>query len=153
VATTVHVKVVGGRRLRAGLKRHIAALDAGLKRGVDKGAREYGRAIRENLRLKTHPVGTATPSAPGEPPALMTGHMMRSVKHRGARRLRAHVFMASTGPTAVQSRIQEKGGWTGASHRTYLPPRPYVGPAVRIATPKVREIIRREVSAALQAVH
>lgn len=149
---TIHVTVDGGAAFHAHAERLKAALDAGLKSGVDKGARAYGAAIRENLRLKSHSPGTVTPSAPGEPPALITGNLVRSVRHRRARQIRAHVYEAATGPTAVYARVQEKGGWTGAGHRTYLPPRPYVRPAVHRETPRVRAIIRREVHDALRGV-
>jgi hypothetical protein len=149
---TINVTVDGGRAFRANLASHRAAMDEGLRRGVDKGAREYGRVIRLNLRRLSHPPGTPTPSLPGQPPALVTGHLVRSVQHREARRIARLVWMAATGPTAVYSRIHEKGGWTGRNHATYLPPRPYVGPAVREATPRVREIIRREVAEAMRRI-
>lgn len=149
---TVEITVEGGGDFRAHLRRIRSALDEGVKRGVDKGAREYGRQIREQLRLRSHPPGTTTPSAPGEPPALVTGHLARSVRHRRVRRLRAHVYEAATGPTVVYARIHELGGETGRNHATTLPKRPYVRPAFVIGTPRVRAIIRREVGDALRRV-
>lgn len=147
----VRMELDGVESFHARMGRLYAALDAGARRAVNKGAQEYQKAIVRQLRLRTHPLGTPTPSAPGEPPALITGHMMRSVRLKAARTVSAHVYEAGAGPTAVQSGIQEKGGRTGAGHRTYLPPRPYVGPARREATPRVRQIVRRELVAAVRA--
>lgn len=152
-AEMIEIELEGSAAFRVHLKRYIEAIDLGTRRGVGNAASEYGKAIRENLRLKTHPPRTPTPSAPGEPPALVTGHLMRSVTQRRVRRLRAHVFIASTGPTAVYSRIHEHGGETGRNHATTLPARPYVHPAFVATTPKVRRIVRREISKALKAVH
>lgn len=149
--TTVRMEFDGAAAFHARTRRLYAALDAGAKRAANKGAQEYQRAIARQLRKRTHPLGTPTNSPPGQPPALVTGHMMRSTRLKPARAIRAHVYEAAAGPTAVQSRIHELGGWTGAGHRTYLPPRPYVGPARREATPRVRQIVRRELAAAVRA--
>ena len=46
---------------------------------------------------------------------------------------------AKGGPTAVQSRIQELGGWTGRNYASHLPKRPYVRPMMRASR---REIHR-----------
>jgi hypothetical protein len=148
--TTIYVTVEGGAAFRAHMRRIRSAIDKGLRRGVDKGARAAGARIRENLRLRTHPVGTPTPSPPGEPPAHMRGHLMRSVKHRPVRTVRRHVFEAATGPTAVYARIQDKGGETGAGYRTTLPARPYMARSLHEARPRIRETIRREIVAALR---
>lgn len=88
------------------------------------------RAIQQQLGTSSHAPGTRTPSAPGSPPALVTGQLRRSVRR---------TFSASTGeatwethiaPTTVYARIQELGGRAGRDHRSTLPPRPYVAPAL-----------------------
>jgi phage gpG-like protein len=84
------------------------------------------RAVQEELGKTSHDPGTATPSQPGEPPSLITGQLRRSVimKTKG----RGHI---QVGATAVYARIQELGGDAGRGHRSHLPPRPYLAPAVK----------------------
>jgi phage gpG-like protein len=36
------------------------------------------------------------------------------------------VFIGPSGPSIPYSRIQQKGGWTGRGHSTYIPARPYL---------------------------
>lgn len=93
-------------------------------------AAEAERGIKAKLGERSHPRGTPTPSAPGQPPALITGTLRRSVIGQPARRIGAGRWEAAVGPTAVQARIQELGGRTGRNHATTLPPRPSVRPAV-----------------------
>lgn len=112
-----------------------------LRRIADKADRDGGRAaaqmmaaagdrvIKEKLSTFSHSPGTPTPSPPGQPPAIITGTMRRSVITKppvgGGGRWTVKVV-----PTAVQSRIQELGGRAGRNHQTVLPPRPYVRPAI-----------------------
>lgn len=123
-----------------------AALDARLTTvrsatgdGVNAGLRAVQAQAQANLSRKSHPPRTVTPSAPGEPPALISGAMARSFVAQRTRR-GPDIHEGRLAPTAVQSRIQELGGMTGAGHRTRLPPRPYFAPAIRDAAPKVRRI-------------
>jgi hypothetical protein len=148
--TTVDVQ--GGAAFRAHMRRTRARLDEAVQRGVTKAVVIYAQAIGRELRRRTHPPGTVTPSPPGDPPALITGHLLRSVRVNRTRRIRAHVYEGSTGPTAVYARIHGKGGWTGAGHRTYLPPRPYVGPAVGAASARARATMRDEIRKATREV-
>jgi phage gpG-like protein len=64
----------------------------------------------------------------GEPLHIRTGRLFGSVDQTyfspGA------VAMAHVAPTTVYARIQELGGVSGKGHRSHLPPRPYVAPAV-----------------------
>jgi phage gpG-like protein len=84
------------------------------------------REVQRQLGLTEHSLGTPTPSAPGEPPSLVTGQLRRSVVMipKG----RAHV---QVGATTVYARIQELGGDAGRDHSAHLPPRPYLAPALR----------------------
>jgi phage gpG-like protein len=96
-------------------------------------------AAQRNLTFHTHPRGTPTPSAPGEPPALISGALRRSEKVRRT----SHgpdVFAGGVGPTIVYGPIQERGGWTGRGHRSYLPPRPFQRPAAFNSIPKIRRL-------------
>jgi phage gpG-like protein len=89
---------------------------------------------RAHLTAKSHPPGTKTPSAPGEPPAMVTGRLARKV--RIAPVVRASTgdgfYLVRVGPWGVAySRIQEAGGMAGAGHRSRLPARPYMAPTLR----------------------
>lgn len=112
-----------------------------LRRLADKADNQGGRAaaqamslagergIKAELSRSSHSRGTPTPSPPGSPPAIITGSLRRSVITQpptGG----GGVWSAAGGPTIVYSRIQELGGRAGRGHRTVLPPRPYVRPAV-----------------------
>lgn len=97
--------------------------------------------IQGELLEHEHPPGTKTPSPPGGFPGQITGRLARSLTTKGialnssvVRMVRVGLSKSSWsitfGPTAVYSRIQELGGWTGKGHNTYLPPRPYFRPAM-----------------------
>lgn len=101
------------------------------ERGVDDGLDMIRREEQSLLRRRAHPRGTPSPAPPGQPPAMVSGHLSASWTARPARRVRAYVVHGEAGPSAVQARIQELGGRTGAGHRTHLPPRPYLGPAIQ----------------------
>lgn len=96
-------------------------------------------ATKTLLSLRPHPKGTPTPSSPGTPPGLISGHLMRSVHVDGPWQVSMTRVEGSVGPTAVYARIQELGGWSGPRHRTYLPPRPYFDPTVRAMEPQIRQ--------------
>lgn len=99
------------------------------------------REVKVYLRTYTHPPGTPTPSPPGGPPALVTGHLRRSWRTVPARPGRKPFTVETEGgPTAVYARIQELGGRTGRGHRSRLPRRPYVRPRVRAVRREVRRI-------------
>ena len=108
------------------------------------------REIKLTLRTYTHRPGEKTTSPPGQPPALVTGNLARSVIVRGPRAGRKpYQVVAHIGPTAVYSRIQELGGRAGYRHRSRLPKRPYVRPTVRRLRRDIRQIYRRRWTKAL----
>jgi phage gpG-like protein len=84
------------------------------------------REVQRQLGLTEHSLGTPTPSQPGQPPSLVTGQLRRSVVM--VPKGRAHV---QVGATTVYARIHELGGNAGRNHASYLPPRPYLKPALR----------------------
>lgn len=92
--------------------------------GVKTAGTELKGEIQANLvRLEYPPA-----SPPGEPPALRSGNLRDRVHQRTvelARGYQERVF-----PSAVYARIHELSGWAGAGHRSFLPKRPYVGPAL-----------------------
>jgi phage gpG-like protein len=139
----VEVEFDGGAQLVAALRAQPARADAAGKRAVTKAAHLLEKNTKLQLSLSSHPAGTPTPSQPGEPPSLITGHLRRSVKVRGPARI-ASGWEALVGPTAVYGRVQEFGGRTGRGMRTSLPARPYVRPAVRTSREDIQRIFVAE---------
>lgn len=86
-------------------------------------------SIQDSLAATSHARGTPTPAAPGAPPAMISGALRDSVHITG--HLDAPGYAETrVAPTTIYARIQELGGWAGAGHASYLPPRPYVRPAI-----------------------
>lgn len=92
---------------------------------------------RTLLNAGSHPPGTKTGSPPGSPPWRITGHLMDGVTVQRARLVGPWRWEGKVGGTAVYTRIQELGGWTGRGHRSYLPPRPSLRPAWDLVRPTV----------------
>lgn len=102
------------------------------------------RLVTSTLIRYTHPPQTKTPSPPGQPPALVTGTLRRSVRPVYAAGAPGGVATSFVAPHTVYARIQEYGGhiypvrakflrWVedGVMHfakHVYLPPRPYMRP-------------------------
>ncbi|MEU6347233.1 HK97 gp10 family phage protein [Streptomyces sp. NPDC046977] len=120
------VQVIGVARLNA----QFVALEHDLQRATRLATAHAAHlaeaAIKQILTTSSHPKGTPTPSAPGEPPSLVTGTLRRSIKVVGPIPAGFGKWLAEVGPTAVYGRIQELGGTAGYAE---LPPRPYVMPA------------------------
>lgn len=96
---------------------------------------------KKNLAKYSHKPGEPTPSAPGEPPALVSGALRRSVRMRRSYSVEPGVWAVQVGPTSVYSRIQELGGHAG--RRATLPARPYLAPALQrlIDSGALRDVI------------
>lgn len=107
-----------------------ARTDGGRAAAAAMGA-EGERAIKAMLSRTSHSRGTPTPAPPGAPPAIITGTLRRSVIGSGPADEGGGRWVATVRPTTVYARIQEMGGRAGRGHRSKLPPRPYVAPAVR----------------------
>lgn len=110
------------------LKAASTAVDLATKAATAKAAHLLEAEIKTKLGQSSHQKRTPTPSRPGQPPALVTGTLRRSVKVEGPTSLGAGTYQARVGPTAVYGRVQELGGDTGT---TVLPSRPYVQPALK----------------------
>jgi phage gpG-like protein len=117
-AATRQAVVNGGHLLEAEAKKTLSG-SHGSSSGV-------GRDSRGRFTKSVH-----YPAPPGSPPNLQTGTLRRSVKVSSPQSITATGWSIEVGPTAVYGRIQELGGWTGAMHATYLPPRPYMAPSLR----------------------
>jgi hypothetical protein len=143
---------VGEERVSAALRmiaaRSVAATGIAMKEVLDRVA----RVERTLLSLGWHPYGTRTGSIPPAPPWRVSGHMSRRVKVYGPVLfgvLRPR-WEGKVGPDVVYGRIHEFGGWAGAGHRSYLPPRPSLGPAWRIVRPEARLIFEHEMKRAIR---
>ena len=149
-------KVHGVPSWDAAIEGRMAAVDRATPRAMSEGLRVVERSYKKILRTYTHPEGTPTTSPPGQPPALVTGTLMRSVKPRGPYPgKRRYTYRGTVGPTAVYARIQDLGGRVRIRNRgrTYarLPARPYARPATDRVRGDVRRIFQRRWAAALTA--
>jgi phage gpG-like protein len=101
------------------------------------GARAAGRQLETDIKLilsrKQHPAGTRTPSAPGEPPARISGDLANSVE-AVFYQVDAGVAVALISPDTVYAVIQEYGGTITAKNFPQLgnPLRGWFGPSVRL---------------------
>lgn len=120
------IVVHGIKEAIAALERKQGQIDVATRLAIAKALHMFERRAKENLARKSHQAGTPTPSAPGEPPALVTGNLRRSITVTGPTKIGPDTWKGEVGPTAVYGRVQELGGVTG---RGVLPARPYMQPA------------------------
>jgi len=108
----------------------------------------HAELVDVELVKYSHQKNTRTPSPPGEPPAIIGGHLKRSVKLWPATVTGPYRASSKVGPQIVYARIQELGGtvtpighpflrfpaigggWVFA-RKVKLPPRPYMRPVHR----------------------
>ena len=95
---------------------------------VHEGAKLVAQQAKANLEAwGSHPRGTPTPSAPDTPPAMIDGHLSRSLQPSGIVMGGLGAY-EEVGPQGiVYSRIQELGG---EGHKGHIPARPYLKPAI-----------------------
>lgn len=150
---TFSITIENDGAFRAALSDRIRGLNRAARLAVEDSMDIIQTAIQDQLTTSTHPVGTPTPSAPGEPPSLVTGHLRGSVEQYGPFYDSPNSASGYVGPTAVQARIQELGGIIpnafGNLLFVELPARPYVRPAVDEAKPRVAEAIRTRMADAV----
>jgi phage gpG-like protein len=103
------------------------------------GAEALRDVMKRKLSMRSHARGTPTPSAPGTPPARISGRLGGSVTASPATG-GGGVWRAHSGPHGVvYAAIQQHGGVAGRNHTSHLPPRPYTakdsdrGPVSRAA--------------------
>lgn len=152
----------GERAWELAIERKFTQVERSTPRAMKQGLRVVERSYKKILRTYTHPEGTPTTSPPGEPPALVTGTLMRSVKTRGPfPGKRRYQYVGRVGPTAVYARIQDLGGDVrkarrpGARRRPagliHIPARPYAQRATDRVRRDVRRLFQVRWTAALQA--
>lgn len=124
------------------LTERAAALQVATRTATGLAAHLVERNTKTLLAQKSHPRRTPTPSQPGEPPAAITGTLMRSVTVRGPTGA-AGTYRASVGPTVIYGRIHELGGQAGRHRATRLPARPYLAPAVDMSREQIAALYYR----------
>lgn len=87
------------------------------------------KATRDELGKQSHQPGTLTPSAAGEPPAMISGDLRNSIAATIPVSLGPGRYMVEVGGTTIYARIQQMGG--DAGRNTKLDARPYLQPAVK----------------------
>jgi len=102
-------------------------------------------AVQRELRARSHPFATKTPSPPGSPPAMISGDLADTILNEPPHEDGPAIWVSRSGPTVRYARIQELGGemhghptmhwWQDGvpfwSHAHSLPPRPYMKPVAR----------------------
>jgi hypothetical protein len=121
----------------AAIDAKVAAMHAATRAATAKALHVIERSAKQKLTTSTHELGTPTPSAPGEPPSLVTGNLRRSITVTGPDPAGPGMWKGSVGPTAIYGRIQELGGITRG--RT-LPARPYMEPALHDVLDEIERI-------------
>jgi hypothetical protein len=101
--------------------------------------------VKTILKQRTHSAGTPTPSQPGQPPALVSGKLRRSV-HRAPALAAGGIGLQEMTALVIYAAVQERGAvitvrsakvlanpQTGQffGPRVRLPARPFFEPAVR----------------------
>lgn len=124
-------------KLRQMIEKAPAAAEAGvMAMGLDLTA----EVKVDELSRTSHAAGTPTPSAPGNPPSLISGALRGSV-YPDPPMVHGYRATIKVGGRTVYARIQEFGGQAGRNHASTLPPRPYLSPATArfVATGQARE--------------
>lgn len=123
------VRVTGIADVQAALKAMASRIEAATPVAVAEATALVEDRARANLARTSHRRGTPTPSAPGEPPSLITGALGDSFETLGPTATGTATWRSVLGPTTVYARIQELGGQAGRGGATTLPARPYLRPA------------------------
>ena len=145
--------ISGLTEVTARLRAMAAAVDAATPTVLETGMELFEGKARANLSRYSHRRGTPTPSPPGEPPAKISGDLRDSFEHTEPVSVGPGVWTAAIGPNIVYSRIHELGGLAGRGHRSKIPKRPYLKPAIKslAADPVSRQMVARTWGAALRA--
>ena len=110
-------------------------LIAALQQRIDEAPEYSSNAVQKMSTTAQQAIKAQLGS--GDPLHVRTGRLLGSVDQTyfspGA------IALAHVAPTTVYARIQELGGVSGKDHRSHLPPRPYVAPAIEAAMDLFRE--------------
>ena len=94
----------------AALDRIAAAVPAAAEAAANGMADAFRDEVRRVLLERGHAFSTQTPSAPGTPPAFISGHLAASMSVTPAVPEGLAVFRSSSGPGTRYAAIQEFGG-------------------------------------------
>lgn len=108
-----------------------AQVEGATPRALEGGMTRLDRQARGNLIRLSHRRGTPTPSPPGQPPAKISGALRDSLTQTPPVPDGAGAWSAVLTPDIVYAAIQEFGGMAGRGHRSKIPARPYMRPAVQ----------------------
>lgn len=142
----VHIILQGIGEFTAALTAVQAKQVAATGAATGKALHLIERRAKEKLAETSHKRGTPTPSAPGDPPSLVSGALRRSIQVEGPAPTGPISWEGRVGPTIEYGRIQELGGQAG--HAT-LPARPYLSPAFDDVMPEIAEIYAEAWASAL----
>lgn len=132
--------LLGVSEFTGAIEASIARQLAATRIAVGQGAHLIEEKTKAALSESSHAKGTPTPSAPGGPPALVSGTLRRSVRVVGPTSI-GKGFTASVGPTAIYGRIQELGGIAGRGSR--LPARPSLAVGLKDAGPGLHALFEK----------
>lgn len=120
----------GVTEFKAALAEIVVKANAAALAAVTTGAHLLEAETKTALSRYSHTLGTPTPSPQGQPPAVVSGTLRRSIRVATPEPKGPTGWSVSVGPSAIYGRIQELGGQTGRGGATTLPPRPYLEPSL-----------------------
>lgn len=128
-------RMLGFEAMRERLREILGRVERVTPEAITRAGFEVQREAQRLLSLSSHAPGTPTPSAPGQPPSMISGALRRSITVEPPMHT-AEGWSIYVGPTIVYGRVQELGG--GPSN---LPARPYMAPAWLVVGPKIKDIL------------
>jgi hypothetical protein len=134
------VRFDGAGGAASALRSIVERVGSGTEAALNEGATTVQDEIQGNLVRRFYPPA----SPPGEPPASRTGLLFDRVLKRIDGEVDSGVYQARVYPSTVYARIQELGGDAGRGHRSHLPARPYVRPAVDAVRDRVLQMFIAE---------
>ena len=147
------IELTGIDEFTAALNATMAAVDRATADATAMASDLVEGRARANLARTSHSRRTPTPSAPGSPPAKIDGTLQNSWQHSLPLPDGVGGWVCTLTSDLPYSSIQEVGGWAGRGHRSHLPPRPYLRPAVddAAASGEIRDAYMRAWAAAIEA--
>ena len=135
---TFDIRVTGLDHLQEQLDALPENLDEAITRGLEMAAAEAVQQIDEEISQSYPPA-----SLPGEPPALRTGTLLRSVRIDTVEPLRVTIAVGGSGTMAPYASWLEFG-------TSKMAPRPFVQPIVIRVAPEVGNIVLEEVNSEIK---
>jgi hypothetical protein len=143
-------KLEGTAELEAALELlGTTRMNEAARAAADATAAIVAHGAQENLGRTSHAKGTPTPSAPGQPPALISGALQAAVHTVAATASGFGHYTADVTVDSAYALVQEAGGRTGRDGKTTLPARPYLAPAVNEHLTDMEQAVYDAVLAAL----